>query len=105
MILVSLLFIPIFGLLTVSVYDRMFATHSPQNYTKQIKFIGLLTSILNLLISLIIFIKFDFSYNQFQFVQKYNNISYYDFYLGIDGLSVYFILLTCIIMPISLLSN
>lgn len=105
MILVSLLFIPIFGLLTVSVYDRMSGIHSPQNYTKQIKFIGLLTSTLNLIISLIIFIKFDFSYNQFQFVQKYNNISYYDFYLGIDGLSVYFILLTCIIMPISLLSN
>ena len=105
MILLSLLFVPVIGLLTVSVYSRMSEIHLSKNYIRQIKFIGLLTSIINLLISLIIFIKFDFSYNQFQFVQKYNNLNYYDFYLGIDGLSVYFILLTCIIMPISLLSN
>jgi NADH-ubiquinone oxidoreductase chain 4 len=71
----------------------------------RIKFIALSTSSLNLIVSLIIFILFDFSSNQFQFVQEYHQISYFDFYLGIDGLSIYFILLTTIIMPISLLSN
>jgi NADH-ubiquinone oxidoreductase chain 4 len=38
-------------------------------------------------------------------VQEYHQISSFDFYLGIDGLSIYFVLLTTIIMPISLLSN
>ena len=60
---------------------------------------------INLIISLIIFILFDFSTNQFQFVQEYHQISSYDFYLGVDGLSIYFVLLTTIIMPIALLSN
>jgi NADH:ubiquinone oxidoreductase subunit 4 (subunit M) len=72
---------------------------------KRIKLIALTTSIINLFLSLIIFVLFDFSTNQFQFVQEYYEISYYDFYLGIDGLSIYFVMLTTIIMPIALLSN
>ena len=48
---------------------------------------------------------FDFSSNQFQFVQEYHQINSFDIYLGLDGLSIYFVLLTTIIIPISLLSN
>jgi NADH-ubiquinone oxidoreductase chain 4 len=51
------------------------------------------------------FILFDFSTNQVQFVQEYHEISYFDFFLGIDGLSIYFVLLTTLIIPIALLSN
>jgi NADH-ubiquinone oxidoreductase chain 4 len=72
---------------------------------RRIKFTALGTSTLNLIISLVIFILFDFSTNQFQFVQEYHQISSFDFYLGIDGLSIYFVLLTTLIIPISLLSN
>ena len=71
----------------------------------RIKKIALTTAIFNLFISLIIFILFDFSNNQFQFVQEYHQISTFDFYLGLDGLSIYFVLLTTIITPIALLSN
>jgi len=73
--------------------------------TKQIKQIALSASIINLIISLVIFILFDFSSNQFQFVQEYHEVSYFHIYLGLDGLSIYFVLLTTIITPISLLSN
>nr|AMX22320.1 NADH dehydrogenase subunit 4 [Cryphonectria parasitica] len=69
------------------------------------KLVALGTSVINLIISLIIYISFDFSSNQFQFVQEHYDISYFDIYLGIDGLSIYFVLLTTIIMPIALLSN
>jgi NADH-ubiquinone oxidoreductase chain 4 len=72
---------------------------------KRIKTIALTTTIINLFISLIVFIVFDFSSNHFQFVQEYHEISSFDFYLGVDGLSIYFVLLTTIIMPIALLSN
>ena len=34
-----------------------------------------------------------------------NEVSSFNFYLGVDGLSIYFVLLTTIIMPVSLLSN
>jgi len=70
-----------------------------------IKTIALTTSIINLLLSLMVFILFDFSSNIFQFVQEYHEISSYELYLGVDGLSIYFVLLTTMIMPIALLSN
>jgi len=71
----------------------------------RIKSIALFTSIVNLIISLIMFIVFDFSGKQFQFIEEQYKINYFDIYLGVDGLSIYFILLTTIIMPIALLSN
>ena len=71
----------------------------------KIKSIALITSIINLVISLIMFILFDFSSKQFQFIEEHYQISYFDIYLGVDGLSIYFVLLTTIIMPIAILSN
>lgn len=51
------------------------------------------------------FILFDFSSKQFQFIEEHYQVSYFDVYLGVDGLSIYFILLTTIIMPVAILSN
>jgi NADH-ubiquinone oxidoreductase chain 4 len=69
------------------------------------KKIALIATILNLIVSLIIYMLFDFSNNQFQFVQENLDLSFYDIYLGVDGVSIYFVLLTTIIMPIALVSN
>ena len=71
----------------------------------RIKSIGLITSIINLIVSLIMFVMFDFSSNHFQFIEEQYQINYFDIYLGVDGLSIYFVILTTIIMPIALLSN
>ena len=43
-----------------------------------------ITSIVNLIISLIIYILFDFSNNQFQFVQEHYDLNFFDVYLRID---------------------
>jgi hypothetical protein len=99
MLLSSLLLIPIIGIFVILINkDNGFSSTS-------IKYIALSTSIVNLILSFVIFILFDFSTNQFQFVHEHHEINYFDFYLGVDGLSIYFILLTTIIIPISLLSN
>nr|BCD83305.1 NADH dehydrogenase subunit 4 [Aspergillus tubingensis] len=71
----------------------------------KIKSIALLTSIINLIISLVMFIIFDFSSKSYSFIEEHYQISYFDIYLGVDGLSIYFVLLTTIIMPIAILSN
>jgi len=102
MLLTFLLLIPILGVFSISTgmsYELSFLN------IKRIKIVGLSTSIVNLLVSLMVFILFDFSNNQFQFVQEYHEISSFDFYLGLDGLSIYFVMLTTIITPIALLSN
>jgi len=102
MMLVSLLLTPILGIFAISATNLY---KKSTNIIMPIKSIALITSFINLFISLIIFILFDFSNIQFQFVQEYHQISSFDFYLGLDGLSIYFVLLTTIITPIALLSN
>jgi NADH-ubiquinone oxidoreductase chain 4 len=69
------------------------------------KITALFISVINLIISLFIFILFHNSTNYFQYVQEHYNTQYFDIYLGIDNISIYFVLLTTIIMPIALLSN
>ena len=102
MLLISLLLIPLIGIFVISTAISYDITDLN---IKRIKLTALGTSIINLFISLLIYILFDFSNKQFQFVQEYHQINFFDFYLGLDGLSIYFVLLTTIIMPIALLSN
>lgn len=117
MLLVLLLLIPLIGIFMISTISvspsgemetygghRVGGSYSLSTL-KQIKIIALSASIINLFVSLIVFLLFNFSSNQFQFVQEYHRISSFDFYLGVDGISIYFVLLTTIIMPIALLSN
>ena len=101
MLLNLLLLVPLIGICIISV----FCTNNSETSFKLARYIGLSTSIFNLFISLIVFVLFSFSSNQYQFVQEYRSISSFDFYLGVDGISIYFVILTTIIMPISLLSN
>lgn len=102
MLLSSLLLIPLLGIFLIASTISYESNNVRVNYCKTV---ALTTSVINLIISLIIFILFDFSSNQFQFVQEHYDMSFFDVYLGIDGISIYFILLTTIIMPIALLSN
>ena len=97
-----LLLIPLIGIgfVTIEANYGLALTNSIR-----IKSIALITSIVNLVVSLVMFILFDFSSKQYQFIEEHYEISYFDIYLGVDGLSIYFILLTTIIMPIAILSN
>jgi NADH-ubiquinone oxidoreductase chain 4 len=70
-----------------------------------IKKIALATSLLNLVISLFLFLIFDFSNINFQFVQEITEIKGLSIYIGVDGISIYFLLLTTLITPLVILSN
>lgn len=94
--LLLLLIIPIIGIIGIS------STNMTDKYAQ---IIAQYTSIINLSLSIIIYMMFDFSTNQYQFVEEYYSIKSFDLHLGLDGLSVYFMLLTTIIIPISLVSN
>ena len=100
MLLTSLITIPVLGTIIVSSIGSY-----KKNSELYAKTIALLTSVINLIISLVVFILFNSNTNQFQYVQEHYNVQYFDIYLGVDGISIYFVLLTTIIMPIALLSN
>lgn len=76
-----------------------------KNIYKKDRKIALAISIMNLIISLIVYISYDSSSILFQFVQDNYDTSFFNIYLGVDGISIYFVLLTTTIMPLAILSN
>ena len=70
-----------------------------------IKQIALLTSLINFFISLFIWYQFDSNTTQYQFVSEFNQLNFCHLNFGVDGISIYFVLLTTFITPIALLSN
>lgn len=102
MLLSSLLLIPLLGIFIIS---SNISYEDRELKIRSYKITAFVTSIINLVISLVIFLLFDFSSNQFQFVQEHYDMNFFDLYLGVDGISIYFVLLTTIIMPIAILSN
>nr|YP_010697860.1 NADH dehydrogenase subunit 4 [Phellinidium ferrugineofuscum]WCF76821.1 NADH dehydrogenase subunit 4 [Phellinidium ferrugineofuscum] len=69
------------------------------------KKIALGTSLLNLVLSIYLWVQFDSSTSQYQFVYSFKELSYCHLNIGVDGISLYFVLLTTFITPIALLSN
>ena len=68
--------------------------------------IGLLTSVIVFIISLIVWYNFDSKISGYQMVEEITQIkSICEIKLGIDGISIYFILLTTLIIPITILAD
>ena len=99
MLLSNLILIPIIGSLLV--------LFIPSQYKETIKVTVLSFSLAEFLLSLMMWMSFDSSSSRFQFVEAYNWIesSNIIFYLGVDGISLFFILLTTLLIPICLLAS
>lgn len=104
MLLSLLVLIPIISAIFIG-STKVYNEEDSYNNRSFVKKLALYSSILSFLLSLLILLLFNDSINQFQYVQEHYNIQIFDIYLGIDGISIYFILLTTFIMPLALLSN
>jgi len=93
-----LLITPIIGCLLLILIDE-------KNSTIKMKNVAVVTSLLNLFFSIYLWTQFNSNTTQYQFVYEFNHLSFCHFNLGIDGISLYFILLTTFITPIALFSN
>jgi len=100
-ILSAIIFIPLIGALFI------FITSGPQkNVEKNSKYVAIFSSLTNFLLSLFLWYSFDSSTSNFQFVEeKYWMDGFINFKLGIDGISILFILLTTFITPICIFSG
>ena len=95
-----LLIIPIIG----SILTMLVPETTIENRTK-IKNIAITTAMINFFISIILLVLFDSSTSEYQFVTEFAQLSFCHFFIGVDGISIYFVLLTTFITPIALLSN
>jgi len=100
-ILSAIIFIPLIGALFISI------TKGEQKaVVKNSKYVAIFSSLANFILSIFLWYSFDASTSEFQFVEKRNWIKgFINFQLGIDGISMLFILLTTFIAPICIFSG
>lgn len=92
-----LILIPLFGAILLLPMET--------NSHSQMRKIALVTSLINFFISLFIWYSFDSNTTQYQFVSEFNSVQFCHLNFGIDGISLFFVLLTTFVTPIALLSN
>ena len=76
-----------------------------QDNESRMKKLALQASLLNFLLSVYMWVQFDSSVTHYQFTFDFKELTYLDFNIGVDGISIYFVLLTTFLTPIALLSN
>ena len=100
-----LLIIPLIGSLIIL---PMSETPNGEGQNKMKK-IAITTSLINFYISLFLWYEFDTSTTQYQFVSEFvgqlDQLNFCHLHFGVDGISLYFVLLTTFVTPIALLSN
>ena len=98
--LTLLLITPIIGsLFILSIQENTLNSNS------KMRTIAITTSLINLLISIFLWLNFDSNTTQFQFVSEFDYLTFGHLNFGVDGISLYFVLLTTFITPIAIISN
>ena len=98
-ILSSLILLPAVGALF------LFFTRSNKENNITVKYVALFTSLVNFFLSIYLWILFDQSTSEFQFVEDSAWIKdLINYKVGIDGISILFIVLTTFITPICIIS-
>ena len=99
-ILSSLILLPLVG----SLFILFVKSDSSNNYQSS-KYVALFTSFVNFLISIYLWYSFDNSISEFQFIEDKEWLrGFVNYKVGIDGISILFILLTTLITPLSIIS-
>tara|TARA_Y100000590_G_scaffold47512_1_gene50333 strand:- start:4894 stop:6396 length:1503 start_codon:yes stop_codon:yes gene_type:complete len=100
-ILSAIIFIPLIGAIFIFINRG-----SQKNVEKNSKYVAIFTSLTNFFLSLFLWFSFDTSTSNFQFVEEKNWIDgFIKFQLGVDGISILFIMLTTFIAPVCIFSG
>jgi len=100
-ILSAIIFIPLIGALFILVTKG-----EQKTVIKNSKYVAIFSSLTNFFLSIFLWYSFDTSTSEFQFVEEKNWMEgFINFQLGIDGISILFILLTTFIAPICIFSG
>ena len=100
-ILSAIILIPFLGAFFI-----LLTTGDYKNVEKNSKYLAIFTSTANFLLSLFLWFSFDKTSSAFQFIEKKNWINgFINFQLGIDGISILFVILTTFIAPLCIFSG
>ena len=99
-ILSAVTFLPLIG----SIFIFLIKDSSDKSINNA-KYVAIFTSFVNFLLSIFLWLSFDTSTADFQFIENRQWVrGYFNFKFGVDGISILFILLTTFIIPLCILS-
>ena len=100
-ILTAVTFLPLVGALFILVVRG-----DDQVAVRNMRWTALFTTLITFLLSLILWVDFDPASKSFQFVEQYPWLGgAMTYHMGVDGISMPFVLLTAFLMPISILAS
>ena len=99
-ILSAIIFIPLIGALFILVIKG-----EQKTVEKNSKYVAIFSSLANFFLSIFLWYSFDTATSEFQFVEEKNwMVGFINFQLGVDGISILFIILTTFITPLCIIS-
>ncbi len=101
-ILSLITFLPLVGVAFI-----LFSTGEKEIVDRNVRFAALYTSLFTFALSLLMFINFDRTSANFQFVERFEWLEKFGitYGMGVDGLSVFFVLLSTLLVPICILCS
>ncbi len=103
-VLSLLTFLPIFG--AAMIWISWVLSSDETRVASSARWIALWTTLLTFGVSLLLWVRFDFSNAGFQFVEKKDWLGgLMSYHLGVDGISVLFVILTTFLMPFCILAS
>ena len=99
-ILSTITFLPLLGALLIVALRG-----SDEAASRNARFIALWTTLVTFALSLLLWRDFDPSTAQFQFVEQRAWLGVIKFHMGVDGISLPFVLLTTLLMPLCILAS
>jgi NADH-quinone oxidoreductase subunit M len=107
MLLSAVTFAPLAGALVITLFKMFSRAEDSAFIEKNARGVALLTTLVTFALSIVVLIRFDPSNPGFQLVEEVSWFSEFGmgYRMGVDGLSVLFVLLTAFLMPISILAS
>ncbi|MHA1600620.1 MAG: NADH-quinone oxidoreductase subunit M [Alphaproteobacteria bacterium] len=95
-------FLPLVGVLFI-----LFIRGEPDVVARNARYVALWTSLITFVLSLSLWIGFERGTADFQFVEKTNWITEFDisYHMGVDGISVLFVLLSTLLTPLCIIAS
>jgi NADH-quinone oxidoreductase subunit M len=93
-------FLPVLGALFI-----LLIRGEEEVVARNARFVALWTTVITFAISLLLWTNFDYTTADFQFVEKQEWLGVASYHLGVDGISMLFIILTTLLMPACILAS
>ena len=94
-------FLPLLGSFIIA----LFVQGSDKQASENAKRVSLVTSLFVFFLGIVLYLEFDPSVTEFQFVEEALWLGFFNYKLGVDGISITLLILTTAIMPIVFLSS